>query len=152
MLRTILVSAFAATMAGTAFGQSQPDLKAEAQKLVSNWEEYMTKGDAKAVREIEASKGVVVNPYGLIKAGSETDQLVEQLGKSGVKIEPTITDAEALAGGNAAVAVGSYEGSYKSGAQVKGNILEVIEKEGSVWKIRALSLVRQTGAPPSPTK
>jgi hypothetical protein len=35
---------------------------------------------------------------------------------------------------------------------VKGNILEVIEKEGSVWKLRALTLVRQTGAPPSPAK
>ena len=78
--------------------------------------------------------------------------VVEERGPYGIKAEPTITDGEALAGGNAAVAVGSYVGSYKSGAQVKGNILEGIEKEGSVWKIRALTLVRQTGAPPSPTK
>jgi ketosteroid isomerase-like protein len=152
MLRTMLVSAVTLIMAGTAFGQSQPDLKAEAQKLVSKWEEAMSNGDAKAAREIEGSNAVVVNPYGIIKAGGETDALAERLGKAGLKIEPTITDAEALTGGNAAVAVGSYEGSYKSGAQVKGNILEVIENEGSVWKIRALTLVRQTGAPPSPSK
>jgi len=63
----------------------------------------------------------------------------------GLHITLEVKDVEQLFGGRTAVASGPYTASYSSDPQaqtIKGNWLQVMEHDGTAWKIRISTATR----------
>jgi ketosteroid isomerase-like protein len=102
-------------------------------------------GDVNEIISVQTPNGTEVNVFGVFKAGSPERANRAQLSKkAGIDLKSQVTDVQPLAGGNAAIATGTFEVSFKEPpGQAKGNFLGVIEKQGAEWKLPALSLTPQ---------
>jgi len=149
MLRILLVSAVALTLGASAYAQQQksdPELMSHAQQLAQKWTHAVNSGDAKTMMSLETPDAVTVNAYGML-SGSAREQEIANVKKMGIKLQTEVTKVEPLQSGNEALAFGTYHVTYESNPTLKssdGNWMQVLQKEGSEWKIKAMALARMS--------
>ncbi len=140
MLRLLLVSAVALTLGASAYAQQQtsdPQLMSHAQQLAEKWTHAVNNGDDKMMMSLETPDSVTVNAYGML-TGSAREQELANVKKMGIKLQTNVTKVEPLQSGNEALAFGTYHVTKSS----DGNWMQVLQKEGSEWKIKAMALAR----------
>jgi ketosteroid isomerase-like protein len=141
MLRMILMTAVALSLAGTASAQQKadPQLKQSAETVFSKYQQAFNNADASALKKLYSPQAITINRFGV----NPIDQIEERIQRAktfGVKIQGSVQDVQQI-DSDTALSYGSYHFTYQD-PQLSGDgtWMQVLEKEGADWKIRAMAL------------
>lgn len=127
------------------------DMRQQAQAVTAKYADAVNKGDAKEVGSLFSTNGLSITPYGVSNSREKIEQTTQMVHQLGIHLTMNVADVQPGFGGQGALANGAYSATYTSNPatpKVEGNFLQVFEREGDAWKIRALTFTRL--APPSP--
>ena len=150
MFRTICVAAIALAMAAPPLAQSaDPQMRQKAEAIQAKWETAVNAGDAKTMESLLSPNAVTINAFGVFTGAAAAEQDLERVKGMGINLKSHVTDVQPMGDGIEALSIGSYEVSFSNpSSQARGNFMQVLERQGMDWKIRAMSLARM--APSSP--
>jgi uncharacterized protein (TIGR02246 family) len=141
-LTLYLVGAMVAPAFGQAPGAAEQKLRQEIEGVFTAWLDALNRGDGKAAATFFASDAPAINPGGVVRGDSQDYvNRIEQQRRRNSKTTATIEQVQAL-GSDAAYASGPYTNTFgpnNSQSQSQGNWLQVFERRGDTWKIRASS-------------
>lgn len=149
MPRILLTAAIAITLGAPAFAQQQnsdPQLKAQVEQLLQKWNQATNEGDGQTMMSLQTPDSIFINAYGMTTVPERQRQLAE-VHKMGLHIQGNVTSAQPLDGGNTALAYGTYHATYENNPAIKstdGNWMQVLQKDGSDWKVKAMAVTRVT--------
>ncbi len=155
MLRSISTALLIAGLAISAVAQQRQaaapqDMRQEAQAVTTKYAEAVNKGDAKEASSLFSANGLSITPYGVSNSREKMEQTTQMVHKLGIHLTMNVEEVQPGFGGQGALANGAYSATYTNNPatpKVEGNFLQVFEREGDAWKIRALTFTRL--APPS---
>ena len=150
MLRTICATAVALAMAAPALAQSaDPQMRQKAEAIQAKWETAVNTGDAKVIESLLSPNAITINAFGAFTGAAAVEQDLERVKGMGINLKSHVTDVQPMGDGIEALSIGTYEVSFSNpSSQARGNFMQVLERQGTDWKIRAMSSARM--APPSP--
>ena len=150
MFRTICVAAIALATAAPALAQSaDPQMRQKAEAIQAKWETALNAADAKTIEALLSPNAVTINAFGVF-TGAAAEQDLQRMKQMGINLKSQVTDVQPLGGGIEALSIGTYEVSFSNpSSQARGNFMQVLERQGSDWKIRAMSLARMAPASPA---
>ena len=101
------------------------------------WLEALNKGDVEAFSTTYTSATVQIDAFG--RTVGVNAEFVKALNKKGITLTMPIDRVEALKGGQAAIAYGTFTSKYADPnvPPGQGNWVQVFERDGESWKIVA---------------
>lgn len=144
MLRTAMMTAIALALAVPGFAQQQtdPQLKQHAEALYATWEKGVSDHDASALKALMSPAGFVISAYGF-ESPDTFEKGAERNKAAGLITRGALKDVQQI-DADTALSYGPYEVTFTNPpGRAEGNWMQVLEKQGSEWKIRAMTYSRQ---------
>ena len=141
MLRTILMTGVALSLAGTAPAQQQADkqLKQQAETVASRYFAAINSADATALKNLYMPQVVTINRFG-ISPPSGVEQRMARIKQMGIKLQGNVQEVQEL-DADTAISVGNYTYTYENPQESgEGTFMQVLEKQGSEWKVGGMAL------------
>jgi ketosteroid isomerase-like protein len=141
MVRSLSLLMFVLWFVGTGFAQSDPNLRADVEKIASAHAENFNKQNAAGIAALYAQGAKVVNAAGVQTSVEEANQNAFKLGFN--RQEVTVGDVSLIAP-DVALGIGEFvnSGQGQNGAlSVRGRWTAVYTREKGVLKIRLLTAV-----------
>ena len=141
MLRSLSVALIALSILSPAFAQSDPNLRAEVERISAAHAENFNKQNAAGIAALYAKGATLVNAAGVQTSIEENFQNAFKTGFNHQEV--TVGEVASIAP-DIALGIGEYanSGQGQSGPlQVRGRWTAVYIREGAVWKIRQLTAV-----------
>ena len=143
MLRTAMMTGIALSLAATAFAQQQtdPQLKQQAEAVYSKWEKAINDYDPSGLKAVETPDEFTISSFG-VEGPSGAEKAAERNKKAGLNVKGSVKEVQQI-DPDTAVSYGPYEVTIKNPqTTAQGNWMQVLEKQGSEWKVRAMSYSR----------
>jgi ketosteroid isomerase-like protein len=150
-LSIIVVPVLAIGLALPAVAQTaDQQIRQQVESVHKKWVEAVNKGDAQSFAAVIAPNAISIDAFGKGK-GPPSEEFIQGIRKRGISLSTTIDEVQSLQGGQAAIASGSFMSNYTDATipPGKGNWLQIYEREGDGWKIRAYAASRVTLPPPT---
>jgi ketosteroid isomerase-like protein len=144
MLRTAMMTAIALSLAGTALAQQKadPQLRQQAETIYSKWEKAVNDYNASAFKDLETADAFTIGPYGIETPGM-AEKGAERTKSMGVNIKGSVKEVQQI-DADTALSYGPYQVTFTNPqGKAEGNWMQVLEKQGSEWKVRAMTYSRQ---------
>jgi ketosteroid isomerase-like protein len=121
-------------------------IRQQVEAVHITWREAINKGDGQSAAGVFTPNGIAVDAYGKLGGVSQAlSERVQAVHKRGLNLTTTIDEVvQPLSGGQVVLASGTFTATYTdinlpSG---RGNWIQVYEREGEGWKIRASAIAR----------
>ena len=158
MPRLTIMPVLAFAFATPAFSQQTNAVDAQtrqkAEALVMQYVDALNKGDGRAYGALYAPNPIDINPFGKYRmTGMQAQEAVEMPHKLGLTLSAKVDDVESLFGGQGVVVTAPYTATFSNNPatpQVRGNMLFLLERAGTDWKIRIQTASRL--APNAPAR
>ena len=143
-----MMTAIAVVLAAPAFAQQQtdPQLKPQAEALFSKWQQGLNTNDANVLQSIYAPEEFTISAFG-VDSIANVEQTMARNKSDGVKVKGSVKEVQQI-DSDTALSYGPYEASNNQGS-VQGNWMQVLEKQGSDWKVRAMAVARSASPQPA---
>jgi len=141
MLRSLSVALIALSILSPAFAQSDPNLRAEVERISAAHAENFNKQNAAGIAALYAKGATLVNAAGVQTSIEDNFQNAFKAGFNHQEV--TVGEVASIAP-DIALGMGEYanSGQGQSGPlQVRGRWTAVYLREGGIWKIRQLTAV-----------
>lgn len=138
LVRKLLVPILAVGFIAPALAEeADQQLRQQIEAVHMKWLEALNKGDVEAFSSTYTPATVQIDAFG--RTVGVNAEFVKALNKKGITLNMPIDRIEALRGGQAAVAYGTFTSKYADPnvPPGQGNWVQVFERDGEGWKIVA---------------
>ena len=128
---------FAVALVMPAFAQeADRQTRQQIEAVHQRWVDAVNKGDADAASTLYTPSTVGVDAFG--RTMGVNTELLQALHKRGITLSMPVDGVQALKGGQAAIAFGTFTSKYADPnvPPGQGNWVQVFERDGNEWKIR----------------
>jgi ketosteroid isomerase-like protein len=135
---TLAALALAACTVMPAFAQeADQQMRQQIEAVHMKWLEALNKGDVDALSTTYTPATVQIDAFG--RTVGVNAEFVQGVHKKGIVVSMPIDEVQALKGGQAAIAYGTFTSKYTDPnvPPGQGNWVQVFEREGDGWKIVA---------------
>jgi ketosteroid isomerase-like protein len=124
--------------------EADQQMRQQIEAVHTKWVDAVNKGDVVAFSTLLTPSCIAVDPFGMT-IGVNTERL-QAIFKKGITVSFPIDGVQALKGGQAAIAYGTFTSKYTDPnvPPGQGSWLQVFERDGEAWKIRAYANSRTT--------
>jgi hypothetical protein len=140
-----IVAALAAGLVMPAAAQeADQQMRQQIEAAHMKWVDALNKGDPDIVSTLIAPNSIAIDAFGM-RVGVNTERTHAIL-KKGVTVSFPIDGIQALKGGQAAIAYGTFAAKFADPnvPPGQGNWMQVFERDGEAWTIRAYAASRTT--------
>lgn len=124
---------------------ASPEMRQQAEAIAMKWMDAVNNGDAQGWASQFSATPVDITPYGVTTSAAQIGEVIQKVHKLGLHLSVNVEDVQPLFGGQGLMSRGTYSAKYTANpatSEVKGNWLQVLEREDGAWKIRATSVTR----------
>jgi len=142
MLRTILATAIALSLAASATAQTKAEsqLKRSAETIFSKYLEAFNSADQRALKNLYSLHALFLNRFG-VSPSDQIEQQTQRIKAMRIKLQGNLQYVEQI-DSDTVLSYGSYHVTYQNARESdEGTWMQVLKKQGSDWKIRAMALV-----------
>lgn len=148
-LRTVLaVPVLAASLAaGAAFAQEvDTQTRRQIEAVHAKWVDALNGGDLDAFSTLYTPSTIGVDAFG--RQLGVNPEILQALHKKGITLTMPVEGVQALQGGQAVIAYGTFTSKYADPSVPlgQGNWVQLFERDGGVWKVRIVASSRSPSA------
>jgi ketosteroid isomerase-like protein len=117
--------------------EAAQEVRQQIEAVHMKWLEALNKGDVETVATVYTPASVQIDAFG--RTLGVNPEFVQGLRKKGITLAMPIDSIQALKGGEAAIAYGTFTSKYTdpNTPPGQGNWMQVFERDGQGWKIVA---------------
>jgi ketosteroid isomerase-like protein len=124
--------------------EADQEMRQQIEAVHMKWVDALNKGDPDTVSAFITPNSIAIDAFGM-RVGVNTER-TQGILKKGVTVSFPIDGIQALKGGQAAIAYGTFTAKFADSnvPPGQGNWMQVFERDGEGWKIRAYAASRTT--------